>query len=86
MAAAGRGFPSVGEEGFPGNLAINRQIETMIKEGVTVHACRFAMVALYGMRESDLIEGVKPYHPLDVLDCLIDHWKSGALIISTWTV
>jgi uncharacterized repeat protein (TIGR04044 family) len=86
MASAGRGFPDVGEEGFPGNLAINRQIETMIKEGVTIHACRFAMVALYGMRESDLIEGVKPYHPLDVLDCLLDHWKTGALVISTWTV
>ncbi len=86
MAAAGRGFPDVGEEGFPGNLAINRQIETMLKEGVTIHACRFAMVALYGMRESDLIEGVKPYHPLDVLDCLLDHWKTGALVISTWTV
>src|SRR5262249_42085811 len=42
MAPAGRGFPDVGEEGFPGNLAINRQIETMIKEGVTIHACRFA--------------------------------------------
>src|SRR5262245_8248575 len=25
MAAAGRGFPNVGQEGFPGNLAINRQ-------------------------------------------------------------
>jgi uncharacterized repeat protein (TIGR04044 family) len=86
MASAGRGFPDVGEEGFPGNLAINRQIETMIREGVTIHACRFAMVALYGMRESDLIEGVKPYHPLDVLDCLLDHWKTGALVISTWTV
>jgi uncharacterized repeat protein (TIGR04044 family) len=86
MAAAGRGFPDVGAEGFPGNLAINKQIGVMIKEGVTIHACRFAMTALYGMRESDLIPGVKPYHPLDVLDCLLDNWKSGALVISTWTV
>jgi len=86
MAAAGRGFPAVGQEGFPGNLAMNRQLQTIMKEGSTIHACRFAMAALYGMRESDLIEGVKPYHPLDVLDCLIDHWKDGALTIATWTV
>jgi uncharacterized repeat protein (TIGR04044 family) len=86
MASAGRGFPTVGTEGFPGNLAINRQLETIMKEGSTIHACRFAMVALYGMRETDLMEGVAPYHPLDVLDCLLDNWKSGALIISTWTV
>jgi uncharacterized repeat protein (TIGR04044 family) len=86
MAAAGRGFPSVGQEGFPGNLAVNRQIQILMKEGSTVHACRFAMAALYGMRETDLIEGVKPYHPLDVLDCLIDHWRDGALTITTWTV
>lgn len=86
MAAAGRGFPNVGDEGFAGNLAVNRQLDVMMKEGVTVHTCRFAMVALYGMRESDLMEGVKPYHPLDVLDCLIDHWKTGSLVITTWTV
>jgi uncharacterized repeat protein (TIGR04044 family) len=86
MAAAGRGFPTVGQEGFPGNLAINRQLATIIKEGSTIYACRFAMTALYGMRESDLLEGVTPFHPLDVLDCLLDYWKSGALVLNTWTV
>ena len=86
MAAAGRGFPDVGSEAFPGNLAFNRQLQVIMDEGSTIHACRFAMAALYGMRESDLIEGVKPYHPLDVLDCLLDHWKDGALTIATWTV
>ncbi|GAC1560093.1 MAG: hypothetical protein NVS4B8_21470 [Herpetosiphon sp.] len=86
MAAAGRGFPDVGAEGFPGNLAINRQLQTMMSEGINVYACRFAMTALYGMRESDLIEKVKPFHPLDVLDILLDHWKTGSLVISTWTV
>src|SRR5215475_1030244 len=85
MASAGRGFPTVGAEGFPGNLAVNRQLQTIMNEGSTIHACRFAMVALYGMRETDLMEGITPYHPLDVLDCLLDNWKSGALIISTWT-
>ena len=86
MAAAGRGFPDVGAEGFPGNLSVNKQLQILMDEGATIHTCRFAMTALYGMRETDLMRGVKPYHPLDVLDCLIDHWKSGALIISTWTV
>ena len=86
MGAGGRGFPAVGQEGFPGNLAMNRQLKTIMEEGSTIHACRFAMSALYGMRESDLMEGIKPYHPLDVLDCLLDHWKDGALVIATWTV
>ena len=86
MAAAGRGFPDVGAEGFPGNLAVNRQLQTMMNEGVNVYACRFAMTALYGMRESDLMEGLKPFHPLDVLDITIDHWKTGSLIIATWTL
>lgn len=86
MAHAGRGFPVVGQEGFPGNLAINRQIQTILKEGSTIYACRFAMTALYGMHEYNLIEGVTPFHPLDVLDSLIDHWKTGALVLNTWTV
>ena len=77
MAAAGRGFPDVGAEGFPGNLSMNKQLDTIMNEGGTIHACRFAMVALYGMRESDIMEGVKPFHPLDVLDGLIDHWRDG---------
>ena len=86
MAQNTRGFPNVGEEGFPGNLSCNKQIQTILKEGGTVLACRFAMTALYGMREADLIPGVKPIHPLDVLDCLIDNQRAGALIINTWTV
>ena len=86
MAVNTRGFPNVGEEGFPGNLSCNKQIQTILKEGTTVLACRFAMTALYGIREADLIPGVKPIHPLDVLDCVIDHHRSGALVINTWTV
>jgi len=86
MAAAGRGFPKVGDEGFPGNLAVNRQLTIFMNEGGTVYACRFAMAGLYGMRETDLMEGIKPFHPLDVLDSLIDHWRDGALVIATWTV
>src|ERR1700733_6682743 len=60
LASRHRGYPTIGTEGFPGNLAGNRQIETLLKEGATVYACRFAMGALYGFREEDLIDGPEP--------------------------
>jgi predicted peroxiredoxin len=67
-------------------LAINNQIKTLIEEGATIHACRFAMGALYGFREDDLIPGVKPFHPLDVLDSALTAWREGAFQLNTWTV
>ena len=86
LASGTRGFPAVGQEAFPGHMAINNQIKTLIKEGATIYACRFAMGALYGFREDDLIEGVKPFHPLDVLDSALTAWRAGAFLINTWTV
>lgn len=86
LAAATRGFPKVGDEGFPGNRIYNDQIETLLKEGANVYACRFSAAALYGMREIDMIEGVKPIHPRDVLDAAITAWREHALTINTWTV
>lgn len=86
LASGTRGYPSVGQEAFPGHLAINNQIKTLLKEGATVHACRFAMGALYGFREDDLIPGVKPFHPLDVLDSALTAWREGAFQLNTWTV
>ena len=86
MANANRGFPKIGMEGFPGNLSMNKQLQTIMNEGGKIYLCRFAMSALYGMHEADVMEGAKPFHPLDVLDILLDHWRSGALVISTWTV
>jgi uncharacterized repeat protein (TIGR04044 family) len=86
LASGTRGFPAVGQEAFPGHLAINNQIKTLIKEGANIYACRFAMGALYGYREDDLIEGVKPFHPLDVLDSALTAWREGAFQITTWTV
>jgi len=86
MASAARGFPAVGNEGFPGNLGYNRQLQTLMDEGATIYACRFAMGALYGMREDDLIPGVKAFSPLDVLDANIQAWKDRALVLATWTV
>ncbi|HEY2704270.1 MAG TPA: MSMEG_0572/Sll0783 family nitrogen starvation response protein [Candidatus Dormibacteraeota bacterium] len=86
MASGTRGWPAVGAEGFPGHLAINNQIKTLLKEGATIYACRFAMGALYGYREDDLIEGVKPFSPLDVLDSALTAWRAGAFQLNTWTV
>ena len=86
MASATRGFPKVGDEGFAGNLSYNKQLTTIMNEGGKIVACRFAMAALYGMREVDLLPGVQAIHPLDVLDCLISHQRAGALVINTWTV
>ena len=86
MASAARGYPAVGTEGFPGNLGYNKQLKTLMDEGAKIYACRFAMGALYGMREDDLIEGVVPINPLDVLDATIQAWKDRALVLTTWTL
>lgn len=86
MASASRGFPKVGDEAFPGALAYNNQLRTMMDEGVKVFACRFSAAMLYGMRESDMLEGVKPINPLDVLDATIQAHRAGALVMATWTV
>src|SRR6266545_4846352 len=86
LASGTRGYPSVGQAAFPGHLAINDQIKTLLKEGAKIYACRFAMGALYGFREDDLIPGVRPFNPKDVLDSRVDAWKEGAFQLNTWTV
>ncbi len=86
MASSTRGFPAVGDAPFPGAQALNDQLKVILKEGGKIFACRFAMAALYGHREEDMIEGVRCFSPLDVLDCLIEHQRAGALIIATWTL
>ena len=86
LASGTRGFPAVGQEAFPGHMAINNQLKTLLKEGATIYACRFAMGALYGFREDDLIPGVKAFHPLDVLDSALTAWRAGAFQMNTWTV
>lgn len=86
LASGTRGYPGVGEEAFPGHLAINNQLKTILKEGGKVYACRFAMGALYGFREDDLIPGVKAFNPLDVLDSALTAWRAGAFQLNTWTL
>jgi uncharacterized repeat protein (TIGR04044 family) len=86
MASATRGYPKVGDEPFPGGLAYNKQLQTFMDEGGKVYACRFSAAALYGMREIDMMEGVKPINPLDVLDAQLTARREGALVMQTWTV
>jgi uncharacterized repeat protein (TIGR04044 family) len=81
-----RGFPTLGDEAFPGALNFNNQITKFIAEGGKVYACRFALQALYGHGERSLIEGVRPINPLDVLDLVLIHRKAGAFILDTWTL
>jgi len=81
-----RGFPTLGDEAFPGHLNFNKQLQKFMAEGGKVYACRFALQALYGHGEASLIEGIRPINPLDVLDLQLLHRKENALIIHTWTV
>lgn len=82
-ALATRGFPTIGNAFFPGMLNINESLQTFIKEGGKVYACRFGL-SLHGAREEDLMEGVIPAHPLDLLDCIIEYQRAGAIILSTF--
>jgi len=86
MASATRGFPKVGDEAFPGALGYNKQLQTFMDEGGKVYACRFSAAALYGMREIDMMEGVTPISPLDVLDSQLTARREGALVMQTWTI
>ena len=86
MASASRGFPTVGDEAFPGAMSFNKQLQTFMDEGGHVYACRFSAAMLYGMREIDMMEGVKPINPLDVLDAAITAHRAGALQLNTWTL
>ena len=81
-----RGFPTLGDEAFPGHLNFNKQIEKFIGEGGKVYACRFALQALYGHGEPSLIEGVRPINPLDVLDLILLHRRDNAFVLNTWTL
>ena len=85
MASGTRGFPKVGDEAFPGHMAINNQLKTFIDEGGKAYCCRFGL-SLHGLREEDLMEGVIPAHPLDVQDCLIHYSRKGSIINSTYMV
>ena len=81
-----RGFPTLGDEAFPGHQNFNKQISKFMEEGGKVYACRFALQALYGHGEGALIPGITPINPLDVLDLVLLHKKANAVVIDTWTL
>jgi uncharacterized repeat protein (TIGR04044 family) len=81
-----RGFPTLGDEAFPGHLNFNKQIAKFMEEGGKVYACRFALQALYGHGEPSLIEGIRAISPLDVLDLKLIHIRENALVLDTWTL
>jgi len=81
-----RGFPTLGDEAFPGHLNFNNQLTKFMSEGGKVYACRFALQALYGHGEPSLIEGIRPINPLDVLDLILLHRKDNAFMLNTWTL
>ena len=79
-----RGFPTLGDEAFPGHMNFNNQLKKFMAEGGKVFACRFALQAFYGHGEASLIEGITPINPLDVLDLRLLHVRDNSLIIDTW--
>jgi uncharacterized repeat protein (TIGR04044 family) len=81
-----RGFPTLGDEAFPGHLFVNQRLAKFMEEGGKIYSCRFSTQALYGQTEKAFIPGIVPINPLDVLDCILLHKKAGATIIDTWTV
>jgi len=81
-----RGFPTLGDEAFPGHLFVNQRLEKFMEEGGKVYACRFSTQALYGQTEKAFIPGIIPINPLDVLDCILVHKKANAVIMDSWTV
>jgi uncharacterized repeat protein (TIGR04044 family) len=81
-----RGFPTLGDEAFPGHLFVNQRLEKFMEEGGKVYGCRFSTQALYGQTEKAFIPGIRPINPLDVLDIILVHQKAGAVMIHSWTV
>ena len=81
-----RGFPTLGDEAFPGHQNYAGQLKKFMAEGGKVYCCRFALQALYGHGEPALIEGITPINPLDVLDLKLLHIRDNAVILDTWTL
>ncbi|MBT8154744.1 MSMEG_0572 family nitrogen starvation response protein [Epibacterium ulvae] len=81
-----RGFPTLGDEAFPGAQNYSANLMKFMKEGGKVYACRFALQMLMGHGEPSLLPGITPIAPQDVLDIVLLHRKDNAFILDTWTV
>ena len=80
-----RGFPTLGDEAFPGHQAYTAQLKAFMAEGGEVYACRFALQGLYGQTEKALLEGIRPINPLDVMDLQLLMARENAFVVHTWT-
>jgi uncharacterized repeat protein (TIGR04044 family) len=80
LASRHRGYPTIGTRGSP---ATRREpaIETLLKEGATVYAYRFAMGALYGFREEASSMG--GLQPADVMTRRSPRSGAGAFQLNT---
>ncbi|MEJ6393522.1 MSMEG_0572/Sll0783 family nitrogen starvation response protein [Gymnodinialimonas sp. 2305UL16-5] len=81
-----RGFPTLGDDAFPGHQNFAANLKKFMDKGGKVYACRFALQALYGHGEQSLLPGITPIAPQDVLDIVLLHRKDGAFIQDTWTL
>ena len=81
-----KGFPTLGDEAFPGHLFVNKRLGQFMEEGGKVYSCRFSTQALYGQTEKAFIPGIVPINPQDVLDIILVHRRDNAVIINSWTV
>ena len=81
-----RGFPTIGDEAFPGAQNFSKQLTAFMEEGGKIYCCRFALQMLYGHGEHSLIPGIKPINPLDVLDLILLHRRDNSFMLHTWTL
>jgi uncharacterized repeat protein (TIGR04044 family) len=81
-----KGFPTLGDEAFPGHLLVNKRLAQFMAEGGKIYACRFSTQALYGQTEKAFIPGIIPINPLDVLDINLVHGRAGAVVIHSWNL
>jgi len=73
---------------FEGSVSLVNLLTStrLVRKGFDVSIILYGPGVLYGFREEDLIDGVKPFNPLDVLDSALTAWRAGAFQLNTWTV
>jgi hypothetical protein len=81
-----RGFPTLGDEAFPGHQNFNNQITKFMAEGRQGLRLPLRAAGAVRPRRGSLIEGIRPISPLDVLDLVLLHRKANAFILDTWTL
>src|ERR1700759_1615104 len=81
-----KGFPTLGDEAFPGHLLVNKRLAQFMTEGGKIYARRFSTQALYAQTKKPFIPGIIPINPLDVLDIVLIHGRANAVMIHSWNL